>query len=115
MGTLLVGGAVGYFFGAPAVHWSHEHVLKGFGSLGMRLVGPTILLAFPNSNDAGLLLFALLAVVAPIPIDAAALGWEDVETDENEGASHAPLKVLRIMPMVHPEKRSAGLVLMGNF
>lgn len=115
--ALIAGGAIGYFLAAPSVHWGHEQVTKGFGSLGLRLVGPTLLLApglgGSNSNG-GLLLFGLLAVIAPIPIDAAALAWEDVETDEYDGANRAPLKALRLVPMVNPEKHSAGLVLVGN-
>jgi hypothetical protein len=53
--------------------------------------------------------------VAAIPIDAAVLAWEDVQSDEPTVGKHDPLGAIRILPMVHPEEGSTGLVLSGNF
>jgi hypothetical protein len=107
-------GLVGYYLGAPIVHFSHGHVGKGFGSFGIR-AGGTALFVWGLSQcyngsgcdaGAGPLLLGVATTIAAIPIDAAALAWEDVPRDE---------LTLRVAPHLHPDRRGGGVVLTGRF
>ena len=42
----------GYTLGGPIVHWAHGNVLKGFGSLGIRVVAPLLVGAVYSAASA---------------------------------------------------------------
>lgn len=97
-GVAMPVGLIGYFFGGPVVHFAHEHVLKGLGDIGMRLVGAlggtvaaaTYLYGDRGANDTPAIV--LLAVGAGIPcvVDAAALSWEEVPVEPDHASRVAP-------------------------
>lgn len=106
-------GVLGYFFGAPSVHWAHENVGAGFGSLGIRGGSTTLLVLGAVScydgwggNDGGdgcgFVIIGALGMLAAIPIDAAALAYEDVVPEE---AFLGPLRRLRLSPVLGPVAR----------
>ncbi len=106
-------GVLGYFFGAPSVHWAHENVGKGFASLGIRGGSTTLFVLGAVScfdgwaggggnGDCTIMWLGFLGMIAAIPIDAAAFAYEDVVPEE---ASLGPLRRLRLSPVLGPVAR----------
>jgi hypothetical protein len=110
----------------PIVHWSHGHVGKGFGSLGLNVGGPLLAgligagIAEASSDGScgifgcgfgGFVVgFVLGGFVSPI-IDIAALSTEEVEVPVTR-AGFAP-QSLTLVPIAGPTH--GGLGLAGQF
>ncbi|WP_394836532.1 hypothetical protein LVJ94_06455 [Pendulispora rubella] len=78
-------GIMGYVFGGPIVHWTHERLGKGFLSLGFRIAGPLAglgvgalipTLVGPGDNLAGSLIGASAGAGLAMVLDATLLGFE---------------------------------------
>ena len=91
-----VGGAT-YLLGGPVVHWAHDNIGKGFGSLGLRVGVPLLFGGIgAGVSDSGggeglgqLVGFIVGAGIGMIPaaiIDWAVLAYEPVTADEPLGA-----------------------------
>jgi hypothetical protein len=109
-GAIIGAGTAVYAFGAPAIHWSHGQVNKGWGSLALRIglplagAGAGMLIGSvacdPSDNEfipcpvaVGALGFLSGFVAAPI-VDAAALAREPVKpsTGPDLQAAFVPTK-----------------------
>jgi hypothetical protein len=93
-GTVMGAGTAVYAFAAPAIHWSHGQVRKGWGSLGLRVGLPFVgagaglilgSIACDSSEDefipcpVGLMAMGFLSgFIAAPAVDAAALAREPV-------------------------------------
>jgi hypothetical protein len=116
-GELYVPIVADYFLGPPIVHLAHGHVDKAFGSLGLRLCGPLLMVAGAGSlygggggsgnSGAGLLIVGVLMIPAAIAIDAAVIAREDVTPEEGAWVGSR----VGFSPWVDPRHRSAGLSL----
>lgn len=105
-GELIGAAALTYYLGAPIVHWSHGQVGKGFASLGIRLGGTLLAVAVisscfddPSCSETTVAVVGLGALIAPIPIDAAALAREPVEPETPK---------LGLVPIYTPSVRGLG-------
>jgi hypothetical protein len=102
-------GALGYFFGAPIVHWSHGHVGKGFASLGLR-VGSVLVLsvaAFGCYGGKSAACYLGLSVVpGVVAIDSASIAREDVPATESSYG---------IAPYWSSDGQAGGARLWGRF
>jgi hypothetical protein len=129
-GTLLVGSGLTYLLGGPIVHFAHDEVGKGFGSLALRagmpfalaIVGGVAGLVAGGSasnggnNDgalSGLLIGAGvgfgLGIVGAIAIDAAALSEERIP-------GKAPVTSrLTVLPTFAPIPNGASFGVVGAF
>ncbi len=110
----VLGGLLAFDFGSPCVHWAHENVGAGFASFGIRAGGTLLLFAGVASWSGEAALLGLGAMVAAIPIDAAAFAWEDSPTDQ-AAAQRNPLSEIRIAPVLDAKRRSGSLFMTGNF
>ena len=116
-GALVTPLVADYFLGPPIVHAVHGHADKAFGSLGLRLAGPLLLVAGVGSLwgsgyssrqsglGAGLMVIGVLGIPAAVVIDAAVLAREDVTPEE----SAAVRSRLGFSPWVDPLRRAGGL------
>ena len=112
-------GVVGYFLGAPIVHWAHGNVDEGFGSLAIRGGSALLILAgaicvFSSRKDTrpdecvAPIVLGVGGIIAAIPIDAAVLAYDEVERDPD----HA---TIRFTPIVDPRRQMVGLTAFGTF
>lgn len=102
-------GSLGYFFGAPSVHWAHGNVGNGFISLAIRGGSTALFIAgivncvefYGRGTNGGCTLMTIgaLGMIAAIPIDAAALAWENPSPEET---AMGPIRRLRLSPVVGP-------------
>lgn len=115
---LRVAGGLGYVFGSPTVHWIHGNIGPGFGSLGMRVLLPTIGLVIglvvgaisaagdqgSSSNEeplaTGMAAGFFIGVAIPVVLDAAVLGWEKNEVPNTARAPKPPSLSMR--PILTP-------------
>jgi hypothetical protein len=118
-------GTLGYFLGAPTVHWAHGHAGKGFASFGLR-AAPIVLVVSgiglfadggldSGSGTFGIALVAiggLAAVAAPLA-DTLAIAREDVDPPRPKGARAAPSFVFS--PLAAPRRDGFVLGLAGTF
>lgn len=122
-GTLMVLGAGGHVLSGPIVHWSHGHVGKGFGSLGLTvglpalgfLVGKGVESATQTDNRQVLYSFTFAAIgyfAGPI-IDMAALSTEEVPASTVKGSRLLLPSSVAIVPMIDGNNR--GLSIVGQF
>lgn len=127
-------GIVGYGLGAPTVHWVHGNIGPGFGSLGMRILLPPIgfvigLIAGAiagagkpnNSLDevgsalwTGAIVGTVGGMLIPVAIDAAALGYEKVET-ETTAKAKKPLPLFSVTPQLSVGQGRGTMGLGGTF
>lgn len=110
-------GLAGVALGAPIVHWSHGHVAKGFGSLGLRAgaeVLTVIMFASALSCDScsrSRLLPSLVPLAVVEVIDAAALSWEHVP-----GPTHSlAAPWFRVEPTIAMLRSGGSVGLVGTF
>jgi hypothetical protein len=89
--SILVGGLLTYYIGAPTVHFAHGRVGIGFASLGLRVALPIVgagLAVATCHDDTGEFgcfgpVFLGLAggIITPIVLDAAVFGYEPEPTE----------------------------------
>jgi hypothetical protein len=110
--ALVIGFSAAYFVGAPIVHMAHSQFGKAALSLGIRSVGPLLILAGSqdayNHNGSGgeaLVVIGVLAIPAAIAVDAAAIAREDVPRDETGSI----VQRLGFAPWFDPKRGGAGL------
>lgn len=113
-GSAYVAGGVGYLLAAPMVHWAHDHVGKGFSSLGLRfgaalagLTGGALLRQITGDKTPGtaaLIAHALAAASVPVVLDAAVLAREKEQIARPS-----------ITPLLMPQRGGAALGLAGWF
>ena len=114
--------AVGYAAGPPVVHFAHGRVAAGFGSLGLRVALPffgaaigasTVNCSGSEDMFCGLdqaAIGVLVGMTLAVGIDAAVLARETV-TEKGP----APVRTLRLVPVVDPHRRVAELDVTGVF
>lgn len=123
-------GLFGFTFGGPIVHWSHGHVGRGFGALGLNFgltaVGGLLGVAAFCSNDgcrglfgglsgaAGGVIGGGLGLLTANIIDVAALSYETVGGGE-EAARRRRSPRLTLAPQVAVSPQHAHLGLAGTF
>lgn len=113
--VLYLVGAGGYLLGPPTVHWARGHGLRGLGSLGMRVAGPSLVVAgalncridFDGGSCPGawMIVLGFAGIPAAIAVDAAVLAYET--SDEPGDTEHAPKTMLT--PWFDPKLDSLGL------
>jgi hypothetical protein len=115
-------GGFGAVLGAPVVHFVHDRVGAGFGSLGLRVALPLAGAAigasaancdghhemFCGIGEAGV--GFIVGAAAAIVIDAAVLARETV-VDEGP----VPMRTLRLTPIVDPNRRLGAVAVSGAF
>lgn len=104
-----VGGAVAYVFASPIVHWVHGNGGAGAGSLLMRVLLPPVgfgigviagaIVGASKTNNSldeagsaiavGAIVGTTTGVLIPVALDAAALGYEKVDVEEETKAAKA--------------------------
>jgi hypothetical protein len=126
-------GALGYALGGPIVHWSHGHIGKGMGSLGLRVSAPLaglelgLLLAGPSTRGgdfsglpqallggSGLLLGALGALM----VDWFWLARENADAHAPQATGSVSPRSrshFSVSPQLHLNQRFAGAGLQGQF
>jgi hypothetical protein len=125
--ALLYSSFVGYLLGAPAVHWGHEQIEKGFASIGLRVglplagffipyaVGPRCFAGSEGDNGSLACLpymvgGVIVGAVAAVAIDDAVLAYDTPAKGDHRAALSSRLS---IAPYVTSNQR--GLVLRGAF
>jgi hypothetical protein len=86
--ALLWGGFGGTILGAPIVHFAHGNVGTGFGSLGLRLTGWTLvgLGAGEGQGEPGLAVLGLGVLGTTVVLDATVFAHEDGPRIESTGS-----------------------------
>ncbi len=118
-GAFLFVGLSGHVVTGPIVHWSHGHIGKGFGSLGLNIGLPLLSGLIGSGVDAGagssgyMFTFAIVGYfVAPI-LDIAALSTEEVDESPKKGSRLLLPSSVAIVPMIDGNRR--GLSIVGQF
>ena len=130
--TLTTVGVIGYFAGAPVIHFAHGHVGRGFGDFGLRCAFPvggllvgTLVGAFAASAQSssastdtvvtGLAIGAVAGVAGAIAFDAAFLADETVEHTDGEARARPPLPSFVARPTIGVVKGGVAVGLAGSF
>lgn len=80
-GTAYLGLAT-YAFGPPIIHFAHGNAGRGFASLGLRVVAPTLGIGatcFGTGEPVGCLIGIVGGYLTAVVVDAAVLAYEEVE------------------------------------
>jgi hypothetical protein len=105
-----------YFLGGPIVHAAHGHVGKALLSVGIRSLGPLLILAGADADNGGngagapLIVLGVLAIPAAIAIDSAAIAREDVTPEDA-----SILNRIAAAPWVDPKTGGAGFTAAISF
>jgi hypothetical protein len=119
-GQALVGlAAIDYLGGAPAIHWAHGHVGRGFASMGLRLGSPMLgamlgIAAAATSARSGngqaalddIGLGVLLGIVATPIVDLAFLAFDDPPSPDSPDAPST--SALRFTPVATLPRDASG-------
>ncbi|HEU4533982.1 MAG TPA: hypothetical protein VFS00_07690, partial [Polyangiaceae bacterium] len=132
--TLLGVGTLGYFLGAPTVHWAHGHVGKGFASFGLRAAPIALVLggvAIVLANESGegnvspgaavgsvalITVGGLASIAAPVA-DTLAIAREDVDPPRPPRAARAAPAAPPVAwsPFAWPRRDGAVIGFSGTF
>ncbi len=120
---IIMAGGVVHVVGGPIIHFTHQRIAAGFGSMGLRAALPVFGAAIGASAEdcsggfvcglVGGFIGFFLGFSGSIAIDAAALAYEETTPEDPNYGRAAPTPTWAVLPNLTADQ--TGLAVIGTF